>query len=199
MKTLIIHYTPRGERSNTKKLVDHYKENVKGEVSEINLVTEQPKLFDSASITAYMRRNYGQEKLSEQDNALLAQNDKWISLLKSADTIVLAYPMWNFSVPASVKAFFDQVCFVGETFEYKDGGFNGLLKAEKGLIITTAGGNWSKEPMSSMNHSIPLAKSTLQFLGVKHVDVVAAQGLNQGTPEQTQEEVQRAMIALDSL
>ena len=42
--------------------------------------------------------------------------------LKQADVVILTMPMWNFSMPAIMKAWLDQVIVPGATFEFEEGG-----------------------------------------------------------------------------
>ncbi len=104
-KTLVIKYIPRGERSNTKKILDQFKSKIRNStIKEVDLATETPDLFLNENLMAYIQRDYlGQELLLEQKK-LLSKMDIMIEQIKSADIVVLAYPMFNFSMPAVVKA-----------------------------------------------------------------------------------------------
>jgi putative NADPH-quinone reductase len=70
--------------------------------------------------------------------------DKLIAQLKSADILVMAYPMHNFGTPAAVKAYLDAVIFKGETFEMG----KKLMSGKKALTFFTAGGIYSEEKFS---------------------------------------------------
>jgi len=79
------------------------------------------------------------EKTDEQKEAL-AISDKLVDELRTADTIVLSAPIYNFSVPASLKAYFDLVARAGLTFQYTENGSEGLLKGKKAYVVISSGG-----------------------------------------------------------
>src|SRR5262249_45895007 len=61
------------------------------------------------------------------ENAARKLSDELIAELRAADTIVIGAPMYNFSVPTSLRAWFDHVLRAGETFSYSEAGPKGLL------------------------------------------------------------------------
>jgi len=78
----------------------------------------------------------------------------------------------NFGVPATLKAYFDQVARAGVTFKYNEQGYpEGLLKNKKAFVIVTSGG----VPMNSpMDHMTPHLKTFLGLIGVVDVTVIDA-------------------------
>ncbi|MDE1766993.1 MAG: NAD(P)H-dependent oxidoreductase [Thaumarchaeota archaeon] len=100
--------------------------------------------------------------------------------LISADVVVVAYPMYNFSMPASVKAWFDSVMLKGKTWDAKDGSYAGLMKGKKALVLVASGGFYGKEPMASWEHALSLGKTEFQFMGYSDVRGVLAEGMNAG-------------------
>ncbi|MDE1763755.1 MAG: NAD(P)H-dependent oxidoreductase, partial [Thaumarchaeota archaeon] len=72
MKTLLVHYTPRNERSNTKKLVDTFRSEIKNsDIEELNLSRDAPDLFLEENLAAYIQRNYlGQDLGSDQKKSM---------------------------------------------------------------------------------------------------------------------------------
>src|SRR5579864_2951193 len=80
------------------------------------------------------------EQRSPGQAAAVAFADNLIEELEAADTIVLAVPMYNFSVPSTLKAWIDHVARAGRTFRYTAAGPQGLLKGKKVFIVTGRGG-----------------------------------------------------------
>ncbi len=76
MKTLLVHYTPRNERSNTKKLIDAFRLEIKNsEIEDLNLSKDIPDFFLEGNLDAYIQRNYLKQDLTqEQKNQL----PRWI-------------------------------------------------------------------------------------------------------------------------
>ncbi|MDE1829609.1 MAG: NAD(P)H-dependent oxidoreductase [Thaumarchaeota archaeon] len=181
MKTLLVHYTPRNERSNTKQLVDAFRSGIKNsEIEELNLSQDVPDLFLEENLAAYIQRNYLGQDLTPRQKKSIAKMDRMTEQLKSADVVVVAYPMYNFSMPASVKAWFDSVMLKGQTWDVRDGKYVGLMKDKKALVLVASGGFYGKEPMMSWEHALSLGKAEFQFMGYSDVRGVLAEGMNAG-------------------
>jgi FMN-dependent NADH-azoreductase len=179
MKVLVIIYLPGGTISNTKKLADHAigvlrEKNVK--VEQLDLTKDVPDLFSPERLAVYYERNYGGKKVSPEKTALMAKMDRMTAQLKTADVLILAYPMYNFSTPATVKAWFDSVMLKGETWDFTPTGYTGFLKDKKALVLSTSGGVYDGE-LSFLEHSASLAKADLGFMGLE-TEVVVAAGMN---------------------
>ena len=173
MKTLIIKYLPSGKDSKTKKLLDLFLQETKGQnIETVDLLKEQIPTFNEASIQAYYKRNYGKQKLNDSESALLEKNDKLIAQLKSADVLVMAYPMHNFGMPASVKAYLDAVIFNGETFEMG----KKMMAGKKALTLFTSGGIYSQDHFNldypNWNTISLLSKINFGFMGFDEAETV---------------------------
>jgi putative NADPH-quinone reductase len=70
-------------------------------------------------------------------------SDQLIEELLAANLYVFGIPMYNYSVPASFKAYIDQVVRVRRTFVVGADGYEGLLKHKKALVITTRGSSYA--------------------------------------------------------
>lgn len=166
MKTLVVKYFPSGVNSNTKKLLDLFLNEIKNQnIETVDLLKEQISTFNESSIQAYYKRNYGGQKLNEAEAILLQKNDQLIAQLKSADVLVMAYPMHNFGMPAAVKAYLDAVIFNGETFEMG----KKLMAGKKALTLFSAGGIYSDEVFNAnypnWNTIALLSKINFGFMG----------------------------------
>ncbi|MHA6333162.1 FMN-dependent NADH-azoreductase [Qipengyuania sp. CAU 1752] len=105
---------------------------------------------------------------------LAAIADELIEELHAADTIVLGVPIYNFSVPATVKAWADLVARAGTTFHYTANGPEGLLKGKKAYLAVASGGT----PVgSAMDFMTPWLTFFLGFLGITDIEIVAADGI----------------------
>ena len=179
MKTLLVKYTPREERSNSKKLLDAFKNEIKNsEIEVIDLCTDVPDMFDVKSMDAYIRRNYLKEELSHEQKKVLTKIDRMTQQFKSADVVVVAFPMHNFSMPASIKAWFDSVMLKGETWDAADGKYFGLMTGRKALIIVSSGGFYTRDPMINWEHALSLAKIEFQFMGFSDIRGILNEGMN---------------------
>lgn len=113
------------------------------------------------------------ERSSEQ-KLKLALSDTLVAELKAADVLVIAAPVYNFGIPASLKAWVDLVARARETFRYTENGPEGLLKGKKAYVVVASGG----VPVNSaVDFATPYLKQVLAFIGITDVSVIAADQL----------------------
>lgn len=167
-KTLIVSYTPR-EGSNTKRMVDCFIDHNKSktEITFLELSNTPPDLLLKENLNLYVNRNFGGVVLTDAEEKVLSKNDKMMQQLLDADFVVLACPMYNFSVPATVKAWLDAVIQAGKTFTYTDTGIKGLCENKKALVLMTSGSDFSKAPYNAMNYATPLLLTSFGFMGIE--------------------------------
>ena len=120
----------------------------------------------------------------------LAYSDELIAELQWADHIVITTPMYNFSVPATVKAWIDQVCRAGVTFRYTSNGPQGLLAGKRADIVITTGGAPIGSPVDFASGSL---RQVLGFIGINEVEVISADRMNQDS----EQSVARALQQID--
>ena len=95
----------------------------------------------------------------------------------AADQLVIAAPMYNYSIPAALKAWVDMVARANESFRYvfDDGDpyVQGLVKVRTVWLVTPTGGT----PLESdMDFATGYLKYVLGFMGMKDVRVIDAAG-----------------------
>ncbi|HIC45935.1 MAG TPA: FMN-dependent NADH-azoreductase [Methylophaga aminisulfidivorans] len=123
------------------------------------------------------------EQRTEQNRQALATSDQLVEELQAAEILVIASPIYNFSVPAVLKAWIDQVARARVTFRYTENGPEGLLKAKKAYLVMASGG----VPLGSeVDYASTYLKQVMNFLGIQDVTVVDAGGLIQETEKLTQ-------------
>jgi FMN-dependent NADH-azoreductase len=129
------------------------------------------------------------EGRSDEQKEALKQSDELIAELRAADTIVLGAPVYNFTVPASLKAWIDLVARAGETFRYTENGPEGLLEGKRAIVAMASGGT----PIGSdMDFNTGYLKFILGFMGITDVTFVAADALAQdaeGTVAKAHEQI----------
>lgn len=101
-----------------------------------------------------------------------------INELKEQDALVIAVPMYNFSIPTQLKNYFDAVARAGVTFSYTANGPVGLLKAQKAYLVFARGGKYNEAGMLFQEQYL---ETFLKFLGVKEVEALYIEGLNMGS------------------
>ncbi|MCM2461685.1 FMN-dependent NADH-azoreductase [Pseudomonas sp. LARHCG127] len=101
----------------------------------------------------------------------------------AADAVVIAAPMYNFSIPTQLKAWIDRIAVAGQTFRYTEAGPEGLCGGKKLVIVSTAGGLHAGQP-SGVGHEDYL-KLVFGFLGITDIEFVRAEGLAYGDDMRT--------------
>jgi FMN-dependent NADH-azoreductase len=105
------------------------------------------------------------------DRSELALSDVLIDELLAADELVLVAPVYNFGIPAALKAWVDQVLRAGRTFRFDQNGSVGLATAQRAWIVTASG---STRVGSSLDFNTPYLRAVLGFIGIADVRVIAA-------------------------
>lgn len=121
----------------------------------------------------YLGGIFGNPALASHETVALS--DKLIAELEAADILVIGAPMYNFSIPSQLKAWFDFVLRAGRTFKYIDGAPVGLTKGKKAILAVATGGVYSEGPMVEYDHVVPFLKQMLGFIGITDVSVVRAE------------------------
>ena len=175
--TNILHITAsiRGEesvsRSLGKKLVQGLAAKQDATVVTRDLAKNDLPFIDAerhaANLAPYADR-------SDDQHALAKIADELIDELEAADTVVFSVPVYNFTVPATLKAWADLVARAGRTFQYTANGPEGLLTGKKVYITAASGGTAVGSDIDFMS---PWLKFFLGFLGMHDVELVAADGI----------------------
>jgi FMN-dependent NADH-azoreductase len=110
----------------------------------------------------------------------LAFSDELIAELQWADHILMTTPMYNFSVPATLKAWIDQVCRAGITFRYTANGPQGLLSGKRADIVITTGGAPLDSPVDFASGYL---RQVLGFIGIDEVKIFAADRMKQNSEQ----------------
>jgi FMN-dependent NADH-azoreductase len=144
-------------------------------------------LVDAAWIGANFTSD---DQRTPQQRATLALSDSLVAELHEADTIVIGSPIYNFGVPAALKAWIDMVARVRLTFRYTDNGPEGLLRGKKAYVVIASGGVPVDSPV---DFATPYLRQLLSFVGITDIEVIAADQLNKSAEDSI--DAARARIA----
>jgi len=115
-------------------------------------------------------------ELTPAQRAYLSTSDQLIEELRSADTIIIGAPMYNFSISSLLKAWIDQIVRIGKTLGYGPDGPRGLLEAKEVMIITARGGGYEKGTLTeAFDFQAPYLRHVLGFIGLKNVTFIHAE------------------------
>jgi FMN-dependent NADH-azoreductase len=171
---LAIEVSPRREFSTSRKLTAHFIDQWKGAhpgapVVVRDLTSTPPPFVDLAWIGgAYTPR----EQHSPESAAAIKVSDDLVAELIAADHILIGTPMFNFSIPAVLKAYIDQIVRVGLTVSSSN---VGLLTGKKATIILASGGDFSPgSPVEKYNQASGYLRQVLAWIGIKDVEIIMA-------------------------
>ncbi len=177
---LVLNSSVLGDGSVSKVLVEEaverlLKANPGATVIHRDLGTEPVPHLTTANVA-------GVRGVPKTDAELAARtlSDELIAELRSADTIVIGAPMYNFSIPTGLRAWFDYVLRAGETFKYSGAGPQGLLTGKRVIVIESRGGLYSEGPAQAIDFQEPYLRTLLGFIGLSDVTFIHAEKIGLG-------------------
>lgn len=160
-------------RELTESLVERLSANGTVEVDHLDLAATPVAPLTEEWIKA---RLVAPEDRSAEQKAALAGSDALIERLKAADILIIGAPIYNFGVPAPLKAWIDMMARPGVTFRYTAEGPVGLISGKKAYLAIASGGTAVDSPI---DFATPWLRHVLGFIGVTDVTVIdAAQGMS---------------------
>lgn len=98
----------------------------------------------------------------------------------AANVLVIGAPMYNFSIPSTLKAWIDRIAVAGKTFRYGSNGPEGLAGGKRVIVVSTRGGAYSEGAAAAMDHQESYLRTVFGFLGIADIEFVRAERLNMG-------------------
>lgn len=189
MTTLYITSSARQEDSNSRILGQHLIDQLGEKTIERDLATNPLPLISAQDLIAV--HGSTQNGSAELDKHLALSNTL-IEELQQADVLVIASPMYNFSIPSTLKQWIDMVCRAGVTFKYTEKGPQGLVNIKNAYIITASGGT----PLgSNMDFASGYLELICTFLGVEKIHHIDANG----SKRKTQQIIEKGKAQINSL
>src|SRR5579862_6434969 len=193
MKTLLaVDSSPLGTESSvsrqlTAEFVEKWQQaHPDGKVIRRDLITTPLEAVSAEWIAA---AHTPEDKLTARQREILGTSGELIAELNAADEYVFGVAMHNFSIPAVLKLWIDQVARAGKTFSYENGTPAGLLPNKKATFFLASGGVYDQgTPMAVMNFVEPYLRSLFGFIRVMDVSFINAGGtgkLQYGVDRQT--------------
>ena len=113
--------------------------------------------------------------LAKADPARAEESERVLQQFLDADVVVIGAPMYNFSIPSTLKAWIDRIAVAGRTFRYTEAGPEGLAGGKRVVIASARGGLHADAPSDFQE---PYLKFLFGFMGVRDLEFVRAEGLN---------------------
>lgn len=190
---LRIDASARNSGSTTRQLADQLvtrlvEQGYGSAVTRRDLALTPPALLTEAWVGANFTDDADR---SDDQRAVLAHSDELIAEIEAADTIVIGVPVYNFAIPAALKAWIDQIARARRTFRYTETGPEGLLKGKKAYLVVASGG----VPVGSdYDFATGYLRHVLGFVGITDVTIIEA-----GQQMMDSEAVNRATAAIEEL
>ena len=177
-------------RQLTDRLIDHLvTQNPNAQVITRDLAQSDLPFVNDTMIGGFYIPD---EERTPEQRAELAFSNGLVEELRGAGTIVIGVPIYNFGVPASLKAYIDLIVRFGLTVGPSERGLVGLLNGQKAYLVVTTGGT----PVdSNADFATPYLRHALGFIGIKEIKVITADGLMSAG----QEKIRAAEAQIDVL
>lgn len=117
---------------------------------------------------------------TEGQHAILADSDALVAELQAADVVVIGLPIYNFGVPAALKAWVDMIARARLTFRYTTDGPEGLLTGKRAVVLVASGGTAVN---SAVDFATPYIRHALGFVGIDNVTVIASDQMGGGNAD----------------
>ena len=176
---LKIDVSPRGDASYSRQIGNTFTQSWQaahsgGTVVTRDLAKDQPTYVDIQWIAGAFSKP---EDLTDEHKAALKLSNDIIAEVQAAETILITTPMYNFQVPAVLKAWIDHLVRIGITVNYTDKGPVGQLTGKKAILIVASAGAYDKgSPSEAYDLLTPYMKHILGFIGITDVQVISAGG-----------------------
>jgi FMN-dependent NADH-azoreductase len=177
-KILNVISSPRGAASNSIQLanaiIDKLKQNDPAAAVQVKDLTKAPfPHLEEAHLNAFFTPV---EQHTEANKEAISHSNQAIKEIMDADVLVIGAPMYNFSIPSVLKAWFDHIARAGITFKYGANGPEGLVTGKKAYIAVATGGIYSSGDSAGYDFVVPYIKAFLGFIGITDVTIVRAEG-----------------------
>ena len=181
LKVLEIQASARGTGSISRKLTADLIAALEARHGNIDVTTRDLANGLPFVDEAWVSANFTpEEERTNTHRQILSRSDDLVAELKEADVLVIGSPIYNFSVPAVLKAWIDMIARARLTFRYTENGVEGLLEGKKAYVVVPSGG----VPMGSpVDFATPYLRHALGFVGITDVEFIGAQGADRGNDE----------------
>ncbi len=166
-------------RQLSREAVEHWLASHPGaQVHYLDLAAEAPSPLSRDALGFRQPPTGSPTEAQARENAV---SEAMVRQLLAVDVVVIGAPLYNFTIPAQLKAWLDRVAQAGRTFKYTENGPVGLLGDKTVILALSRGGIYStSEAGSAMEHQESYLKTIFGFMGVTDIRVVRAEGMDMG-------------------
>lgn len=175
-RLLVVETSPRGENSISRNLTRRYVATWQDAHPEGEVVIRDLMETDLPFVTAPWLHAYftPSEQQTPEMKEVLSLSDELVAELIAADHVVIATPVYNYNVPAALKAWIDHIVRKGLTLGF-DG--KGLLLGKTATVLMASGGVYTEgSPIRDRDIATQYLRLILSVIGITDVTVIAAGG-----------------------
>lgn len=173
---LVVETSPRGAASISRQMTERFVASWKaahpvGQVTVRDLAETSLPFVTAPWLHAYFTPV---EEHSAEMAAALRLSDELVAELMAATDIVIATPVYNYNVPAALKAWVDHIVRKGMTLDF-DG--SGLVTGKKATVLIASGGVYTDgSPIQDRDIATQYLKLILKVIGITDVTFISAGG-----------------------
>jgi len=176
LKILRIDSSGRQHGSSSRALADELVAALADRYGQVQLVKRDLAESIPHVDQAWIEANFTpEENRSDSQRKVLSFSDLLVAELKEAEVLVIGVPIYNFGVPAALKAWVDMIARARLTFAYTENGPVGLLREKKAFIVVASGGVGVDSPV---DFATPYMRQALKFVGITDIEVIVADQQN---------------------
>jgi FMN-dependent NADH-azoreductase len=170
---LVVEASPRGENSISRGLTTRFVEDWKaahpgGTVVERDLIKSNLPYVTMPWLAAYFTLP---DQHTAEMKAQLRLSDELVAEILMADHIAIGTPVYNYNVPAVLKAYIDHIVRKGKTLGFAG---EGLVHGKTCTILMASGGEYTEgSPIRDRDIATQYLRLILKVIGIVDVTVVA--------------------------
>ncbi|MEW9671079.1 FMN-dependent NADH-azoreductase [Ammoniphilus sp. 3BR4] len=145
-------------------------------IIELDLYKEPLPYLGHVMISGNLKAYKGIELTPDEKNVRDIVT-KHLEQFIAADKVVIAFPLWNLTVPAVLHSYLDYIHRPGKTFKYTAAGSVGLLPNKKVALLNARGGVYAEGDPSEM--AVSFVRNHLKFFGITDIRTVVIEGHHQ--------------------
>jgi FMN-dependent NADH-azoreductase len=195
---LVLNSSLSGQGSVSNLLVEHTVAEILARSPNTHVVRRDLAVDTVPHLTPETVSGVRAEAVTDAELQARALSDTLIGELKAADVIVIGAPMYNFSIPTTLRSWFDHVLRAGVTFSYSEAGPQGLVTGKRVIVVESRGGLYSEGPAQALDFQEAYLRQLLGFMGLTDVTFVRAEKLGFG-PEAREAAIAGAKTEIASL
>ncbi|HEY3696363.1 FMN-dependent NADH-azoreductase [Phenylobacterium sp.] len=192
---LVLNSSASGEASVSNLLVQEAVNQIVDGNLATHVVRRDLDLDPLPHLTSRTAAGVRAEPATPAERESRALSDALVAELQAADLIVIGAPMYNFSLPTTLRAWFDHVLRPGVTFGYSEAGPKGLVTGKRVLVVEARGGLYSEGPAQAADFQEPYLRQLLGFIGLTDVTFVRAEKIGFG-PDARAEAIAKARVEI---